>query len=80
MEKSTNGHSEHKAQDQSKGKVKQGSTIGKKTTNSDSKKDSSNRKEKTKAELLEMAKRAGVTSRHSMTKDELIKAIDKKID
>jgi hypothetical protein len=33
--------------------------------------------EKTKAELLEMAKKMDITGRHDMTKDELIKAIDK---
>jgi len=33
--------------------------------------------EKTKAELLEMAKKMEITGRHDMTKDELMKAIDK---
>ncbi len=33
--------------------------------------------EKTKAELLEMAKKMDITGRHDMTKDELIKAIEK---
>ncbi len=33
--------------------------------------------EKTKTELLEMAKKLEITGRHDMTKDELIKAIDK---
>lgn len=80
MDKPKNDQNEHKRQDQSKEKLEQGNNTGKKTTSSDSKKDSSSRKEKTKAELLEMAKRAGVTSRHAMTKDELLKAIDKKID
>ena len=33
--------------------------------------------EKTKAELLEMAKKMDITGRHDMTKDELMKAIDR---
>jgi len=33
--------------------------------------------EKTKAELLEMAKKMEITGRHDMTKDELMKAIEK---
>lgn len=50
------------------------------TTTASSKKETKNNKEKTKAELLETAKRSGVTGRHAMTKDQLIKAIGKKID
>lgn len=33
--------------------------------------------EKTKVELLEMAKKMDITGRHDMTKDELMKAIEK---
>ncbi|WP_293943647.1 MULTISPECIES: Rho termination factor N-terminal domain-containing protein [unclassified Sphingobacterium] len=33
--------------------------------------------DKTKDELLQMAKKLEITGRHDMTKDELIKAIDK---
>ncbi|WP_293900196.1 Rho termination factor N-terminal domain-containing protein [Sphingobacterium sp. UBA5670] len=44
---------------------------------STSKKSQNGSSEKTKVELLEMAKKMDITGRHDMTKDELMKAIEK---
>jgi hypothetical protein len=71
MNKEKNSRSESKSQDQTKEKTKQSNS---------SKKSATDNSGKTKADLLEMAKRAGVTGRHAMTKDELLNAINKKID
>ncbi|MEN5055549.1 Rho termination factor N-terminal domain-containing protein [Sphingobacterium kitahiroshimense] len=80
MKKEQNGHSASKSQDQKKEKIKQNNSSAKRATSNSSKKSATGIGEKTKADLLEIAKRAGVTGRHAMTKDELINAINKKID
>ncbi|WP_433900087.1 hypothetical protein [Sphingobacterium puteale] len=73
----------HTASNTSKGQA-QGNTNKSKSMNSSHAKSSSTPKSaengsasKTKDELLQMAKKLEIIGRHDMSKDELIKAIDK---
>ncbi|WP_293883651.1 Rho termination factor N-terminal domain-containing protein [Sphingobacterium sp. UBA1498] len=66
------GQSHNKGTD--KGKTSVTATGNKASSSKSSRNENA---DKTKAELLEMAKKMEITGRHDMTKDELIKAIDK---
>ncbi len=75
----TKGTTQAAVKGQSQRSTNKGKSSDQKTgkSSNETKKPQIGTSEKTKTELLEMAKKLEITGRHDMTKDELIKAIDK---